>query len=130
MRSHQVRSYVRVVKSRDRTPDLCSASSVGGCDGAGFYEIRVEGRLGQRWSSAFDGLEVVATDDGTTVIRGPVVDQSALHGLLHRLRDIGVDLVSLARVEDQSPELRSSEQQPSELQSSEQQSSNPTGEPS
>lgn len=61
------------------------------------YEIRVAGRLGPRWSSWFDGLTLTAEDDGTTAIRGPVVDQAALHGLLQRLRDLGVDLLSLTR---------------------------------
>jgi hypothetical protein len=62
------------------------------------YEIRVEGHLGPKWSAWFDGLSVTDADDGTTVIRGPVVDQSALHGLLQKLRDVGIPLVSLAQV--------------------------------
>ena len=63
------------------------------------YEIRVEGRLTPRWSAWFEGL-TVETDasDGTTVISGAVVDQAALHGLLQKLRDVGLVLVSLAEV--------------------------------
>ena len=62
------------------------------------YEIRVEGRLGSRWSAWFDGLSLTAEDDGTTVIRGEVVDQAALHGLLQRLRDVGLPLISLTQI--------------------------------
>ena len=64
------------------------------------YEIRVEGHLPERWSAWFDGLDITGEDDGTTVIRGFVIDQAALHGLLQRLRDIGIPLISLARAED------------------------------
>jgi hypothetical protein len=60
------------------------------------YEIRLKGHLGHRWAAWFDGLSLTAIDDGTTVISGPVVDQSALHALLHKLRDVGIPLVSLA----------------------------------
>ena len=67
------------------------------------YEIRVGGHLSPRWATWFDGLELVAEDDGTTVIRGPVVDQAALHGLLHKLRVIGVPLVSLTQLPPSSP---------------------------
>jgi hypothetical protein len=59
------------------------------------YEITVRGHLAPRWSTWFDGLELTRNDDGTTVIAGPVVDQSALHGLLQKLRDLGIPLVSL-----------------------------------
>ena len=63
------------------------------------YEIRVEGRLTPRWSAWFDGLTIETDEsDGTTVIGGPVVDQAALHGLLQKLRDVGLPLVSLAEV--------------------------------
>ena len=64
-----------------------------------WYEIRVQGRLDDRWSTWFDGLTLSQTDDGTTVLRGPVTDQAALHGLLHKLRDIGLPLLSVARTE-------------------------------
>lgn len=62
------------------------------------YEITVEGRLDPSWSPWFDGLEVTASEDGTTVIGGPVVDQSALHGLLNKLRDLGLPLRSVAQL--------------------------------
>jgi hypothetical protein len=63
------------------------------------YEIRVEGRLGARWAAWFDGLEVVGEDDGTTVLRGSVPDQAALHGLLQKVRDLGIPLLSLTPIE-------------------------------
>ena len=59
------------------------------------YEIRVKGHLGPRWESWFDGLSITNGDDGISVISGPVVDQAALHGLLHKLRDVGIPLISL-----------------------------------
>lgn len=62
------------------------------------YEIRVQGRLLARWSAWFDGFDVVAGDDGITVIRGVVADQSALHGLLQKVRDIGLPLLSLTQL--------------------------------
>lgn len=63
------------------------------------YEIRVQGRLSPSWAAWFDGLDVKSDADGTSVIRGPVVDQAALHGLLQRLRDVGLVLESLVQVE-------------------------------
>lgn len=67
-------------------------------DGSSWYEFRLQGRLDPRWSSRFDGM-TLTTGDGFTLLTGPVVDQAALHGLLHQLRDIGLSLVSVARVE-------------------------------
>jgi hypothetical protein len=75
-----------------------SEMSSGSDHGPGRYEIRLKGHLQQRWTSWFDGMTVTNDPDGTTVIRGYVVDQSALHGLLHRVRDIGLPLVSVVRV--------------------------------
>jgi hypothetical protein len=70
------------------------------------YEICVRGRLGDRWAAWFDGMEITDPGDGTTVLRGPVVDQAALHGLLQRLRDVGLHLISLREVshDDTDPE--------------------------
>jgi hypothetical protein len=62
------------------------------------YEIRVDGHLGTRWAAWFDGLAITSEGDGTTVLRGPVVDQAALHGLLQKLRDVGIPLISLTQV--------------------------------
>ena len=63
------------------------------------YEIRVRGRLSPSWNAWFDGLDVSSDANGTSVIRGPVVDQAALHGLLQRLRDVGLELESLVHIE-------------------------------
>ena len=63
-----------------------------------WYEIRLRGRLAQRWVAWFDGLTLTTDDDGTTTLRGRVVDQAALHGVLQRLGDLGVPLISVAQV--------------------------------
>jgi hypothetical protein len=65
----------------------------------GIYEIRVRGHLESRWAAWFDGMTLTHGSDGTTDIRGPVVDQAALHGLLHTVRDTGLPLVSVTQVE-------------------------------
>ena len=62
---------------------------------AGQYEIRLQGHLDARWAAWFDGLTLTREGDGTTLIRGQVVDQAALHGLLQSLRDLGITLLSL-----------------------------------
>jgi len=61
----------------------------------GQYAIRVAGHLDQRWATWFDGLTLTHRDDGTTVLDGPVVDQAALHGLLQKIRDLGLPLLSV-----------------------------------
>jgi hypothetical protein len=62
------------------------------------YQIRVKGHLGPEWTDWFGGLTVTPTDNGNTLLTGPVVDQAALHGLLKRVRDLGVPLISAIRV--------------------------------
>ena len=66
---------------------------------AGQYEIRVKGRLDARWAAWFDGMTLTHDGDGTTLIHGHVVDQAALHGLLAKVRDVGLPLVSVTQVE-------------------------------
>ena len=63
------------------------------------YEIRIQGHLDQRWAGWFDGLTLTLEDNGDTLLTGPVVDQAALHGLLRKVRDLGMPLVSVRRVE-------------------------------
>jgi hypothetical protein len=59
------------------------------------YDIRVTGHLAPRWAAFFDGMTLTKQDDGTTVIHGQVADQSALHGLLRKLSDLGLPLLSV-----------------------------------
>ena len=59
------------------------------------YEIRVQGHLDRRWSAWFDGMTLAADDDGSTLISGQVVDQAALHGLIQKVRDLGLPLISV-----------------------------------
>jgi hypothetical protein len=75
----------------------------GGQREAGQYEIRLAGQLDQRWAAWFDGLTLTHRSDGTTVLHGPVVDQAALHGLLQKVRDLGLPLVSVAQVAPEPP---------------------------
>jgi hypothetical protein len=67
------------------------------------YEIRVNGVLGSGWSAWFDGLQVASDHRGQTTIAGPVADQAALHGLLARIRDLGLELLLVRRTD---PQLR------------------------
>ncbi len=62
------------------------------------YEIRVRGALDARWSSWFEGMHVVSNESGDTTISGPVADQAALHGLLIKIRDLGLHLISVGLV--------------------------------
>lgn len=64
-----------------------------------WYEIRVQGRLDRRWAAWLDGMTISPDTDGTTLIHGPVADQPALHGLLSRLRDLGLPLISVNRAD-------------------------------
>ena len=64
-------------------------------DGSGRYEIRVQGHLAARWAAWFDGFTLIPTSDGTTVLDGIVVDQAALHGVLRKLADLGLPLISV-----------------------------------
>lgn len=66
---------------------------------AGRCRIRVQGRLDQRWASWFDGLTISHDGDGTTLLQGPVADQAALHGLLQKVRDMGLPLISVTHEE-------------------------------
>jgi hypothetical protein len=83
MSAHHIGSYLAFMTSR--------------------YEIRVKGQLAARWAARFDGMTLTARSDGTTVLRGPVVDQAALHGLLHQVRDTGLPLLSVTRLGTDQP---------------------------
>ena len=62
------------------------------------YQIRIKGHLGRGWTDWFGGLTIRLTDNGETLLTGPVVDQAALHGVLKKVRDLGMPLLSVNRV--------------------------------
>ena len=62
------------------------------------YQIRIKGHLGPQWADWFGGLAITLEDDGDTLLTGPVVDQAALHGLLRKVRDLGMPLISAVRI--------------------------------
>ena len=71
--------------------------------GPGRYEIRVQGRIDALWAASFDGLKLTAGDSGTTLVMGWFADQSALHGTLGALRDLGLPLISVIPIDNTPP---------------------------
>ena len=67
------------------------------------YQIRIKGHLGSQWTDWFEGLTITLEEDGDTLLTGPVVDQAALHGLLKKVRDLGLSLVSVSPLEPGPP---------------------------
>lgn len=63
------------------------------------YEIRIRGQLDDKWTDWFEGLTVTLPENGDTLLTGPVADQAALHGLLKKVRDLGMPLVSVIRID-------------------------------
>jgi hypothetical protein len=63
------------------------------------YEIRIKGHLDDRWAGRFEGLTITREETGETLLSGPVADQAALHGWLRKVRDLGLPLVSVMRIE-------------------------------
>ena len=74
-------------------------------DEPGLTEIRIKGHLDNRWVNWFDGLTITHEDNGDTILAGPVVDQAALHGLLRKVRDLGLPLVSVIHVDPGQADL-------------------------
>ena len=66
---------------------------------SGIYEIRIRGHLDKKWADWFEGLTITLEEDGNTLLTGPVIDQAALHGLLKKVRDLGLPLVSVSPLE-------------------------------
>jgi len=62
------------------------------------YQIRIEGHLSHQWTDWFEGLTITLEEDGSTLLTGPVVDQAALYGLLKKVRDLGILLLSINQV--------------------------------
>jgi hypothetical protein len=77
-------------------------------DGSGLYEIRLKGHLDEQRADRFEGLTIKLEEDGNTLLTGPVVDQAALHGLLKRIRDLGMILVAVGPVEPGPPDTEQS----------------------
>jgi len=69
------------------------------------YQIRLKGHLGRQWTEWFEGLTITLEDNGESLLTGPVVDQAALHGLLRKVRDLGMPLLSVNCVED-APDIK------------------------
>ncbi|GAB3526759.1 hypothetical protein [Arthrobacter monumenti] len=82
-----------------------SEKSTGRHDACRRYEIRVKGHLDSRWAAWFGGMSLTNEEDGTTTIAGPITDQADLHGLLQKVRDVGLPLVSVIAVAPDQPEL-------------------------
>ena len=87
MPAHHIRFYVPIMNEAQAPKSSWHEP--------GRYEIRLQGHLDSRWVAWFDGLSLTSEDDGTTVLRGPIVDQAALHGVLQKIRDLGLPLVSV-----------------------------------
>ena len=68
-------------------------------DEPGLYEIRIKGHLADRWAGWFEDLTITLEENGDTLLTGPVLDQAALHGLLRKVRDLGMPLLSVNRLE-------------------------------
>jgi hypothetical protein len=68
------------------------------------YQIRIKGQLNAQWKDRFEGMIITLEENGDTLLTGPVADQSALHGLLRRVRDFGMSLVSVCPAEPEKPD--------------------------
>jgi len=90
-----------------------------GYDDTARYEIRVTGHLADRWAGRFAGLTLAREENGITVLTGTVADQAALHGLLRAVRDLGVRLLSVTRLQSEPPEAPGGDLQGSSHPSSE-----------
>ena len=74
------------------------------------YQIRIKGHLGHKWTDWFEGLTITLEENGETLLTGPVVDQAALHGLLKKVRDLGMPLLSVNRAESVQEDVAAAEQ--------------------
>ena len=74
------------------------------------YQVRLKGHLGGQWQDWFEGLAISLEDNGETLLTGPVVDQAALHGLLRKVRDLGMPLVSINRADTRPADTPAADQ--------------------
>lgn len=74
-------------------------------DESRLYEIRLKGHLNKRWADRFEGLTITLEENGDTILTGPLVDQAALHGLLKKVRDLGLPLISINPLEPDRVEV-------------------------
>ena len=72
---------------------------------SGRYEIRLKGHLDDKWADWFEGLTITREDNGETRLTGPVVDQAALHGLLRKVRDLGMPLIAVIQVDPKQADV-------------------------
>ena len=79
-------------------------------DAPKIFQIRIQGHLGRQWAGWFDGLTIALEEDGNTLLSGPVIDQSALHGILKKIRDLGMPLLSVNSVEPGSQDTSDNKQ--------------------
>jgi hypothetical protein len=70
------------------------------------YQIRVRSHLGSNWTDWFEGLTIILEEDGNTLLTGPVVDQAALYGVLKKVRDLGMPLISVNPLESREADVR------------------------
>ena len=82
---------------------------------SGWYEIRLKGHLDTRWTAWFDGLSLTHESEGITLIHGRVADQAALHGLLQKVRDVGLPLVSVTQLDPDQPTVPTTKAGPTTL---------------
>ena len=123
MPSHQAEGYLvvevkqantsRVIHRRNMNEVQMSATHTSTEDHhePGRYEIRLKGHLDARWADRFEGLSFTHESDGTTILSGPVVDQAALHGLLRKVRDLGLPLVAVSPIKPSSADTSDAEGQ-------------------
>ena len=85
---------------------------------ADIYRIRVRGHLALRWAELFDGLTITHLENGDTLMAGPIVDQAALHGMLIRIRDLGLFLLAVHRVDPDGAASSTAQNNPDDGQAS------------
>src|SRR5687768_4144196 len=119
MTPHHIALYYPLEAKKQRNPKefiriggRCTRRTMNESDGStedhhepGLYEIRIKGHLEQRWANWFEGLSITLVESGDTLLTGPVVDQAALHGLLRKVRDLGLPLVSVIQVDPKQTDM-------------------------